>query len=343
MKRPNLVWLQLLIGWLPVWALLSTLIGTAHPEVEPLFAVLYGFRLVAAAAILAVLVDRLTIRLPWPRVIRPQFALIHLVAAAAYASLWVASVSLVESVFRRQLVLVTGPTGVFSFLILGGWLYLMVAGVAYATRASNRAALAEAAAARAELAALRAQLNPHFLFNTLHTVVQLIPTAPARAAEAAESLAGLLRTTLEQDRDLVPLEEEMVFVDRYLALERIRFGDRLRVRQQIAADAGLVEVPSFAVQTLVENAVRHGAAPNIDPTDIAVIGERVGNTLTVTVTDNGAGTSTPPAESNGTGLRRLRDRLQVLYGPAARLDTTASPNGFRAVLTVPAIDGSDRP
>src|SRR4026208_1160253 len=100
----------------------------------------------------------------------------------------------------------------------------MVSGVVYASEATERASKAEAIAARSQLAALRAQLNPHFLFNALHTVVQLMPVDPKGASRAAEQLAGLLRVTLEQDRDLVLLAEEWSFVEKYLELESLRFG-----------------------------------------------------------------------------------------------------------------------
>jgi hypothetical protein len=206
------IWLQLIIGWLPVWALFTTLIATAHPA--PLLeASMVGLRMVITAAIPGLLVTRLTDGLPWPRPIRPAFIAVHFVAAFAYAGIWILFNSFIESALRGQAVLMVGY-GLGPFLILGVWIYVMIAGVTYATRATERAARAEAAAARAQLAALRAQLNPHFLFNALHAVVQLIPREPARASKAAEQVASLLRTTLEEDRDLVSLGEELEFVRR---------------------------------------------------------------------------------------------------------------------------------
>jgi LytS/YehU family sensor histidine kinase len=221
--------------------------------------------------------------------------------------------------------------------VLGVWLYVMVAGVAYASQAAQRAARAEALAARSQLAALRAQLNPHFLFNALHTVVQLIPLEPRRAAQAAEQLAGLLRTTVEEDRDLVTLAEERSFVERYLDIERIRFGDRLRVSVRASADADEALLPSFALQTLVENAVRHGAAPQVEPTDILVEGTVTSGVLTLSVVDTGAGIRAGHTGSGGgTGLARLRERLTALYGNAASLVIApGTGRGFSATLTVP--------
>jgi LytS/YehU family sensor histidine kinase len=124
--------------------------------------------------------------------------------------------------------------------------------VSYATSATERAARAEAEASRAQLSALRSQLNPHFLFNALHTIVQLIPREPARAAQAAEQLGGLLRDTLEEDRDVVALAEERAFVERYLAVQRLRFGDRLSVRIDVSPEADQSLVPSFALLTAAE-------------------------------------------------------------------------------------------
>jgi LytS/YehU family sensor histidine kinase len=148
-----------------------------------------------------------------------------------------------------------------------------------------------------------------------------------------------LRTTIEEDRDLVSLAEEAAFVEKYLDLERIRFGDRLRVRVELSDVAREAMIPSFALQTLVENAVRHGAAPRVEPTEITVTGRATSDETTVTVHDTGAGASPEQiAQSEGTGLKRLRDRLAALYGGRARLDLAAGPKGgFTASLTVPRV------
>ena len=210
------------------------------------------------AALLGLGVLRITERVPWPRAVRPGFVLIHVIGAIGFATAWMLLASALESIIRWRLYLVT-PAGIVPFLTIGIWLYIAVAGVAYAARSTQRAAAAEANAVRSQLAALRGQLNPHFLFNALHTVVQLIPVEPTRAALAAEQVAGLLRTVIEEDRDLVPLDDERRFVERYLAVEHLRFGDRLETAFEVEPALSAALVPSFALQTLVENAVRHGA------------------------------------------------------------------------------------
>jgi len=330
------IWLQLIIGWLPVWALFVAMLLAMHPDVSLLYAVIIALRMIVAAAVLGLLVQRLTRRLPWPHPMQLKFVAIHLLTAALYAIGWMFLNSAIESLQHRRFVLELGP-GVGPYLVFGVWLYVMVAGVTYAAQAAERNARIEAIAARSQLAALRAQLNPHFLFNALHTVVQLIPRQPQRAAQAAELVASLLRTTIEEDRDLVSLAEEWTFVERYLEIERIRFGDRLRIHVDLSDDARGARLPSFALQTLVENAVRHGAAPRVEPTDITVTGRMRDGTLELTVLDTGAGASAGMVEaSSGTGLRRLRERLAALYGNAARLDVASGdPGGFAATLIIP--------
>ncbi|MDQ2952977.1 MAG: histidine kinase, partial [Chloroflexota bacterium] len=293
------------------------------------------------AALLGLLVHRLASRFPWPQRFRLSFVLMHVGAAAVYAMGWMLAASVVESVVHWRLALYVGA-GMLPFLIFGVWLYVMVAGISYAIEATERAAHAEAATARMQLAALRAQLHPQFLFNALHTVVQLIPTDPARAADAAEQVALLLRTALEEDRDLVPLRDEWAFVSRYLDIERIRFGDRLRLRIEIPAELLGAPVPSFALQTLVENAVRHGAAPRIDPTLITVTATGTAAAVTLRVHDSGNGSVAVHTNGNGTGLARLRERLAALYGGAARLGLETGPTGgFAATLVIPRSAGED--
>jgi LytS/YehU family sensor histidine kinase len=242
--------------------------------------------------------------------------------------------SVVESAIRGAIAIVV-PYGIPSMIMLGVWLYVMIAGVSYSVQATERAAKAEATAAKAQLAALRSQLNPHFLFNALHTVVHLIPREPKRASAAAEELAALLRSTIDSDRDTATMKEELDFVEKYLGIERVRFADRLRVRVDVPDDARGAEIPCFSLQSLVENAIRHGATPREAPTDITISARVAGRNLVVTVSDNGAATGAA-ASSNGTGLKRLRERIAVLYGGGAKLEAApAASGGWTASMTIP--------
>jgi LytS/YehU family sensor histidine kinase len=181
-------------------------------------------------------------------------------------------------------------------------------------------------------------LHPHFLFNALHTVVQLIPLDPGKAAGAAEELAALLRAATEDRRDLIPFAEEWRMVQRYLALESLRLGERLVLRHEIAPEAAACLVPSFALQTLVENAVRHGAAPRVEPTQVWIEARLERETLRITVRDDGAGAD-PGLPTRGTGLARLRERLSWLYGERARLGLEGKPGaGYAATLVLPRDD-----
>ncbi|HVT40156.1 MAG TPA: histidine kinase [Gemmatimonadaceae bacterium] len=330
------VWLQLIIGWVPMWALFTMLIVTVHPDAQLSWAVSIAFRMIVAAAALGLIVRRFALRFRWPQPFRLTFIAVQALAATAYAAAWLVLNSLVESMLHGRLVISVGA-GIVPFLVIGVWLYVMLAGVTYATHATERAARAEASAARSQLSALRSQLNPHFLFNALHTVVQLIPREPRRASQAAEQLGGLLRETISEDRDLVSFTEERSFVERYLSVEQLRFGGRLEVRFDIDADAGQALIPSFALLTLVENAVRHGAEPNMEPTAVTVSARVADHALTVIVRDTGVGARAPSGGgSHGTGLERLRERLEALYGGRAALELSAGiGRGFTASLTIP--------
>ena len=351
--RRSLVWLQIVIGWLPIWALYTTLIMSVHTATRPAVAAFIALRMVVAAALLGLVVQRLTERFPWPHPFRVSFVALHTIGASLYSVAFLVLNGLIESFIRgstfltiihgagtadARLVVVGGPSAV-AFMISGVWMYVMITGVSYATSATERAARAESEASRAQLSALRSQLNPHFLFNALHTIVQLIPREPSRAAQAAEQLGRLLRDTIEEDRDLVSFAEERAFVERYLAVQRLRFGDRLTARLDVSPEADASLIPSFALLTLVENAVRHGAEPNVDATEIVIRAATRDDTLVVTVDDSGVGQHNGDGALDGTGLKRLRERLVVLYDSRARLETAPrTPRGFAASLILPRVD-----
>lgn len=322
--------------------ILMTAVRAAAPALEAEEVAAGAIRLVTGAAA-TFLLYRLVQRVPWPRPFRPRFAVFHLVAALVLAAAWTTASGALEAlILRTPFVARTADRGMEN-LSIGLFLYVIVAGVCYAVESSARAAHAEAMAARTQLAALRAQLHPHFLFNALHTVVQLIPIEPRRAAEAAELVADLLRTTLGEQRDEVTLGDEWSFVSRYLAIERIRFGDRLLVRADMAAGLLNEPVPAFALQTLVENAVRHGAAPRVAATEIVVTAAGSGSALTVSVWNSGdGGSAIVPETGAGTGLARLRERLAVLHGNTARLVCgPAADGGFEATLVLPRSCGRE--
>lgn len=295
-----------------------------------------GISRVSAGAVVAFLVYRFVRRVPWPRPFRLRFALLNLAAALATGVLWLGLTMALMSLLSGTEPLAQAEWWE-QYVFLGAFLYAVVAGITYSVEATVRAARAEAAAARTQLAALRAQIHPHFLFNALHAVVQLIPIDPARAADAAELVASLLRTTVEEDRDEVTLDDEWTFVSRYLEVEHIRFGDRLRVRAEVDPELLDERVPSFALQTLVENSVRHGAAHRVAPTEIVVTASGTDSDLVLSVWNTADPLPSGPADDGaGTGLARLGERLAFLYGDAGRLTCGArADGGFEAVLVVP--------
>jgi hypothetical protein len=328
------LYLQLAIAWLPMWALFTTMIVIAHgyPWTD---AAIGGLRMVVPGALLGFGVYRFAVHTPWPHPFRSAFIGQHVLAAIGYSLGWYLLISLTDSVVRGHWSFGSGP-GFGLYMLTGLWLYLIVAGVAYANLAAKRSARLEAEAARMQLEALRAQLQPHFLFNALHTVVQLIPQDPAAAVHAAEELGAALRSVLELKSDRIALAQEWAFVERYLALEQLRFGSRLAVDVALDPAARAAFVPAFALQTLVENAVRHGAAPRVETTTLRIAATCSTNRLELRVDDDGVGADADALNAGGTGLARLRERLRGLYGSAATLTFDTAPSaGCRARLSLP--------
>ncbi|HEU4969521.1 sensor histidine kinase [Sphingomonas sp.] len=200
-------------------------------------------------------------------------------------------------------------------------------------------ARALSAAQHAQLAALRYQLNPHFLFNTLNAISAMIVTRRNEEAELmTDKLSSFLRASLASDpTELVPLDQELTLIDDYLEIESIRFGDRLHVEIDCASDACHVPIPSFLLQPLIENAIKYGVAPSLDPVVIRVIGRRDGEELVVTVEDDGRASGNATATGGtGVGLQNVRQRLSALYGETASLVTAARDPGYAATIRLPA-------
>ena len=189
----------------------------------------------------------------------------------------------------------------------------------------------------ARFAALQAQLNPHFLFNTLNTIAVLVRDGDRTgASRIVEQLSEVLRRTLGRRSSETSLGEEVELIRQYLAIEQARFPDRLQVEIDIDAALGSAAVPSFAVQHLVENAVRHGIARSTRAGVVRVAARRDGEVMIVTVVDDGPGFDIGAAAPEGHGLSNTRERLQALYGSSATLTIErASSGGVIATLRVP--------
>lgn len=318
------------------------------------------------AALLGIGVVHLARRWEWPPERPVRFSLLHLACASVYSLAWGSSLSLG---FALQRMLAGRPFDVPSFdntlillhLLFGFVVYGAIAGGTYLDRVGRslraereRAARAEALRARAQFRALRARLNPHFLFNSLHSVLSLIRRAPRRAERAVEHLGELLRYAVGSGpaqgeeapaAEQVTLGRELEMVRTYLELEKIRLGDRLRVEEEVTEKAAAEHVPPLSVQPLVENAVQHGIGESPDGGTVRVAAhvEAAGGTsrLCVRVRDDGPGSDPGSMEaSDGIGLELVRRRLQLLYGPDAELELETDPGeGFEARLYAPVGQG----
>jgi two-component system LytT family sensor kinase len=182
--------------------------------------------------------------------------------------------------------------------------------------------------AQAQLKALKSQLQPHFLFNTLHSISTLMLTNVQAADTMLVRLSDLLRMSLESNTvQETTLNREMQFVNGYLEIEKMRFGDRLQVRCEVHPDTLDARVPHLLLQPLVENAIRHGASRNAKGGEVWITAMRRGDELHIEVGDNGPGFSPNPDwnAKHGLGLNATRERLRGFYGDRQRLDIHSAP------------------
>jgi hypothetical protein len=242
----------------------------------------------------------------------------------------------IASVFKRS-----APT-LFAF---GFLLYLLAIAVSYlgaayeASREAERRGLQLQVQAReAELRALRAQIDPHFLFNSLQSISALTTVDPAAARRMCLLLADFLRDTLALgSRSRIPLSSEIALARRFLAIEQVRFGDRLRIE----VDAQGVDdclMPPLLLQPLVENAVTHGIAHVLEGGVVTIRVARGTTTVAISI-DNPLDADRPAGQGTGLGLRNVRDRLKSLYGTDAALRTDEQEGRFHARLELPLESG----
>ena len=228
----------------------------------------------------------------------------------------------------------------------GTLLYLLAIAASYVLAAfqtsrdvERRGLELQVLAREAELRALRAQIDPHFLFNSLQSISALTTADPAAARRMCLLLADFLRETLAVGaRDRIPLSSELALAQRFLAVEHVRFGDRLNV--MVNADgAETCGVPPLMLQPLVENAVTHGVAHVIEGGTIAISARRHGSLLSIAI-ENPCDPDRPPGRGAGVGLANVRERLRALFGTEASLHAEETDGRYRVQIEVPVEDGS---
>ena len=306
------------LSWLP-WALVTPLVLWLAPRVA--WPVHIGVGALTAAA-LAAWGAALTLALhPYRDVLHPAASV-----PPPFGQLWLEGFvsSMLSTIMLYSAILVVR--------------YLVVQREQMAAQQMQSARLGERLA-RSQLDALRHQIEPHFLFNTLNSIAGLV--REGRDTDAVTTIAELsafLRATLEtSQRHEVPLGDEIAFVERYLAIQKVRFSDRLRVTVDVPAELSQASVPQLILQPLVENAVDHGIAKRASGGEIRIAALRKDGTLLLRVCNDGP--KLPANCVERVGLTNVRARLSSLYGDAGLLRIFDSNDGVEAVVTLPLRDG----
>src|SRR3954454_1609316 len=332
------------VVWPPLGGLLAASLAVQGVFPWPL-AFVFAVPLSVAFGFLALLAWYASRGLPLDRLDAARIVVTACVAAFVSSALWVlaargwlagvaplARAADSAASFRRA-----APT-LFAFSF---FLYLLAMAVSYLAAAFEASRDAERRgfhlqlqAREAELRALRAQIDPHFLFNSLQSISALTTADPAAARRMCLLLADFLRETLALGaRERIPLSSELAIATRFLAIEQVRFGDRLRV--EVAADgADQCLVPPLVLQPLVENAVTHGIAHVLEGGVVRIAAARGGATLRISI-DNPCDRDRPAGRGSGVGLTNVRARLRTLYGRDATLSTEEKEGRFIASVEVP--------
>jgi len=229
-----------------------------------------------------------------------------------------------------------------SFYWLSVLYYYVVYSRENAMKAEARVLETTMLAREAELKALKAQINPHFLFNSLNSISALTSIDAARARDMCVLLGEFLRTTLRVgERPMIPFSEELGLIERFLSIEKVRFGARLQTEEAIEEEARNCLLPPLLLQPLIENAVARGIA-NLPEGGTIKISARLAEERMFITIENSFDPDAPPKKGNGMGLRNVRERLEARYGKEASLRVSAEGERFEATVTLPAEIGVAR-
>jgi two-component system sensor histidine kinase AlgZ len=331
--------------WLPIGGSLTALfvLVAGSPLAE---AVALTLPLVTAHALLSVGVGYSCRALPLSGGRLERVFLTHLAVAVLSSTLWVGLSQAAATMYERmnlfpgvkeRLIQQAGllfTLGLMLYLLAAAVHYLLIAAAA-SREAEKRVLEADLAAKEAELSALRAQIDPHFLFNSLNSINALVDRDPVGARQVCAELGDLLRTSIQAGRlTSVPFEDELSMVQRYLAIEKIRLGDRLDVDQQVDEESRRFPVPPLLLQPLIENALKHGIGSLIEGGTVHMSARVQGAHLRLIV-DNPVDRDASPQPGMGTGLNNLRKRLLGAYGDAAVLRTGHTGDRYRVEVLLP--------
>jgi two-component system, LytTR family, sensor kinase len=340
-------WALYFAAWIPVGAIYANLISRGSP-LSFNEAINIGVDYALIPSLLGIVVWWITARLRWPTTKPVLFFALQPVLAVVYSVVWLVLIVGTIAIFTglTKALTIAQPFAGWQ-LVSGFWAYGITAGLAYAIRVTRAlrereadAARAEAARAGAELSALRAQLDPHFLFNTLHTLTALVRRDPRLAEEALERFGEMLRYVLDVNRaarEDVTVGEEMEFVRNFLALENLRLGTRLRCVEQLDPESLNCIIPSLTLQPLVENAVKYAVAPRVEGGSVTISSSLQDSSLVLEVSDDGPGNDGSWQNGEGVGLRAVRQRLVTRFSGVGSFGITTAPGqGFSVRLSLPA-------
>lgn len=276
-----------------------------------------------------------------------RLGIMHLLAAALLSILWVLIAKLLAYGFSQwsafhdldkrlaaQIPVLFGA-GFFLYLLAVASHYVILA-IEESQQAEARAMETSILARDAELKALKAQVNPHFLFNSLNSISALTSVDPAKAREMCVLLAEFLRLTLGLgEKTSVSLSEELSLLHRYLAIEKVRFGKRLQVEENIGEESKSFHIPPLLLQPLLENAVTHGIANLPDGGSVRLSAQGRNGRVSIRI-ENSFDPESTSLRKGGLGLKNVRDRLAALYGKEASMHVASENGQFRVELSLPA-------
>jgi LytS/YehU family sensor histidine kinase len=336
-----------LAAWLPFAALLALLIARGG-DAGPLAAAALAAPLALVYAFMCLASFYLCRTAPLETTGAERTLGIHLAGAAISSGVWLVVARGMAAALDRLSPRFSGASAAVAreqalIFTVGVLLFLLASAVHYVLLAAERSRLAErralelkVLAREAELRALRAQIDPHFLFNSLHSIGALAGADPAGARRMAVLLGDFLRDTVSVGaRERIPLADEIRLIERFLAIERVRFGDRLAVDLKLDEAAASCQVPPLLLQPLVENAVTHGVAKLIEGGTIAIETQRDGSRLAIAI-ENPCDPGRHGSRGTGVGLDNVKRRLSAAFGNDARLATIERDGRFRVEVSLPA-------